>query len=254
MSMAERNDELYTGYLPEAPPGVAAHVRRTVIALTLLVIAVALLLVFGQRGFSSSAYEFLVYRDFEGVVREQPYPTLEVDRPSSAGDRSRFYLVAPGKHGAAAEVEGWDGRRARLRGSLIYRDDQTMIEVVPGSLEAADGAAAASPEVALGTHTFSGRIVDAKCFLGVMKPGSTKPHRACATLCIRGGIPPLLVVEDENPGGPAAYLLLVGSDGRAVNAEVLDLVDEPVEITGEVFRRDDLLVLYADPASYRRLS
>jgi hypothetical protein len=245
-------DELYTGYLPAAPPGVAAHVRRTVIALALIVVAVALVVVFGQRGFASAAFEFLVYRDFEGVVRERPYPTLEVDRPASLGDRSRFYLVAPGKHGAAAAVAGWDGRRVRLRGSLIYRDDQTMIEVVPGSIEAGAGAVAAASEVALGTHTLSGRIVDSKCFLGVMKPGATKPHRACATLCIRGGIPPLLVVEDGR--GPAAYLLLVGADGRALNAEVLDLVDEPVEITGEVVRRDDLLVLYADPASYRRLT
>lgn len=251
--MTESRDELYVGYLPEAPAGVAAHVRRAIVALVLIAVAVALVLVFGQRGFAPSVYEFLVYRDFAGVVRERPYPTLEIQRPPpAAGERSRFYLVAPGKFGAAAAVAGLDGRRVRLRGSLIYRDDQTMIEVAPGSIEADDGAAAASSDVSLGTHTLSGRIVDSKCFLGIMKPGSTKPHRACASRCISGGIPPLLVVEDER--GTAAYFLLVGADGRAVNAEVLDMVDEPVEITGEVVRRDDLLVLYAEPATYRRLS
>ncbi len=250
--MAEpRDDEFYTGYLPEAPPGVAAHVRRTITWLLLIVVAAALILVFGQNGFSSAAYEFLVFRDFEGVVRERPYPVLEVDQPSTADGRSPFYLVAPGKFGAGAEVEGFDGRRVRLSGSLIYRGDQTMIEVQPGSVEAAEGTASAASEVALGSHTLRGRIVDSKCYLGIMKPGATKPHRACATVCIRGGIPPLLLVADE--AGPVAQLLLVGADGRAVNAEVLDMVDEPVEITGEVVRRDDLLVLYADPSTYRRL-
>ncbi|MEE8525273.1 MAG: hypothetical protein V3T72_15160 [Thermoanaerobaculia bacterium] len=251
--MSESHDDFYTGYLPEAPSGIAAHVRRVIAALMAVTVAVALILIFGQQGFSSAAYEWLVFRDFEGVVRETPYPMLEVGRPlSSAGERSRLYLVAPGKLGVAAEVAGLDGRRVRLQGSLLYRDDQTMIEVVPGSIEAGDTATAASPEIALGTHTLSGRIVGSKCFLGIMKPGSTKPHRACATRCISGGIPPLLVVEDER--GTAAHLLLVGTDGRAVNAEVLGMVDEPVEITGEVVRRDDLLVLYADPATYRRLT
>ena len=59
------------------------------------------------------------------------------------------------------------------------------------------------------------------------------------------------VVADGS--GPAAYLMLVGADGRAVGQEVLELVDEPLEITGEVTRLDDLWILRADPAGYRRL-
>jgi hypothetical protein len=38
-----------------------------------------------------------------------------------------------------------------------------------------------------------------------------------------------------------------------VNAEVLSLVAEPVEITGQVLRYDDFLVLRADPDSYQRI-
>jgi hypothetical protein len=37
-----------------------------------------------------------------------------------------------------------------------------------------------------------------------------------------------------------------------VNQQVLDMVAEPVEITGEVERQGDLLILRADPATYRR--
>ncbi len=224
------------------------------IALFALAVAVALVLVAGQKGFSAAVYEFGIFRDFEGVVGEEPYPTLALERPGRAGDEStsRLYLVGPGKFGAAGEVEGLGGQRVKLRGSLIYRDDQTMVEVVPDSVQPTAGPSdAGAVETSLGPQTLKGRIVDSKCFLGIMKPGATKPHRACATRCIAGGIPPVFVVSDG--GGPAAYLMLVGADGRAVNQEVLEMVDEPLEITGEVSRLDDLLILKADPAGYRRL-
>lgn len=246
------SDEFYTGYLPEAPTGIARKIRLTVIALLILAAAVALVLIIGQKGFSAAVYEFGVFRDFEGVVEETPYPTLALERPGRGTGASRFYLVGPGKLGAGDAVAGLDGERVELQGSLIYRDDQTMIEVVPDSVKPAPGTPAATTgEVGLGTQTLKGRIVDSKCFLGIMKPGATKPHRACATRCIAGGIPPLFVLSD--PQGPAAYLMLVGADGRAVNQEVLDMVDEPLEITGEVSRLDNMMILKADPSTYRRL-
>ena len=257
--MAERpkadlgEDEFYTGYLPAAPGGVARHVRRWVVLLFLLTAAAALALVFAQQGFSAAVYEFLVFRDFTGVVSEEPYPTLAVARPGRAEDAaaSRFYLVGPGKHGATHELDGFDGQRVELRGSLLYRDDQTMVEVEPGSVVEAGSGEIGEGEQQLGRRTLIGKIVDSKCFLGIMKPGSTKPHRACAARCIAGGVPPIFVLSDA--GGPAAYLMLVGADGRGVNDEVLDRVDEPLEITGEVSRLDDLWILAADPATYRRL-
>jgi hypothetical protein len=53
--------------------------------------------------------------------------------------------------------------------------------------------------------------------------------------------------------GPAIYLLLVSAEGKPVNKQVLDMVAEPVEITGEVERQGELLILRADPAMYRKL-
>ena len=100
-------------------------------------------------------------------------------------------------------------------------------------------------------RTLRGEIVDSKCFVGVMKPGRGKVHRACATLCIRGGIPPLLVVAED--GGALAYYLLVGPDGRTLDPIAAGLVAEPIEITGDVIELDDLRVLKATPAHIRRL-
>ncbi|MEM7586762.1 MAG: hypothetical protein AAF560_25455 [Acidobacteriota bacterium] len=255
MADHEPRDELYTGYLPTAPDGIARRVRSAVVLLFVLTVAVALVLVFGQRGFSAAIYEFLVFRDFSGVISEEPYPTLAVERPGALNGEatSRMYLVAEGKFGAEDEVAGLDGQHVQLQGALIYRDDQTMVEIKQGSVAASgESAAAASTVRDLGTATFVGEIVDSKCFLGIMKPGNTKPHRACATRCIAGGIPPVFLLSDDS--GPAAYLMLVDAEGGAVNQEVLDMVAEPLEITGRIRQIDDLFVLEADPSTYRRVS
>ena len=154
----------------------------------------------------------------------------------------------------AAEVAGFDGRRVKLRGTLIHRDDTSMIEVVTGSIStasAAQGESLPGPTLeTLGAQTLAGEIVDSKCYLGVMNPGHTKPHRECATLCIRGGIPPLFVVKDA--AGRSVHLWLVSETGEPVNQQVLDFVAEPIEITGQIKRSGDQLYLYANPQTYRR--
>ena len=253
MKETEQN-EFYVGYLPQAPPRIARWVRRLCLALFITTSAVAILLVRGQHKFPLSVFEFQQYRPFEGTVRAQPYPTLFIERSGAAGQAPASYLlVAPGKHGAAADVAGYDNRRVRLQGALIYRDGMTMIEIVPDSLVPLDAATAkAAPSaVALGAFTLAGEIVDSKCYLGVMNPGHTKPHRECATRCISGGIPPLFIARDKD--GRTAALLLVSASGAPVNQAVLDLVAEPVEISGEVVRTGEQLFLRADPATYRRI-
>jgi hypothetical protein len=246
-------DEFYVGYLPQAPAGLASWVRLRVVLLLALVAAVALVLVLSQRPFAVASFEFGTTRSFEGVLQEHPYPTLLVERPG--GGTSSFLLVAFGKRGAAESIAGireQDGRRVRVDGTLVYRDDQTMIEVTTLLVLPPDAEMIPFvPLEDLGVHTFAGEIVDSKCFLGVMKPGNLKPHRACATRCISGGIPPVLLVRDGE--GTASYLLLTDGDGFPVNDRVLHLVAEPIEVTGRLVRRGDQLVLQADPASFARL-
>ena len=254
--MAEpREDEFYVGYLPRAPRGIAARSRLGVVLIFVAVVAVGLLLVNAQSRFASAAFEFGVVTEHTGVIRERPYPVLDVLRPGRTGETfavSSYYLTSFGKRGAVEQVEGLEGQTVRMRGSLIYRDDKTMLEIEAGSVEVVDHArAVVVPEEDLGRMTLQGEIVDSKCFLGVMKPGNLKPHRACAARCISGGIPPVLLVRDAE--GTATYYLLVSEDGEPVNDRVLALVAEPVEITGRVIRRGDLLTLFADPDSYRRL-
>ncbi len=247
-------DEFYIGYQRQAPAGLSRFQRWTVAALLLAAAVVAVALAALQSDFDPGVFEFGVVRDFAGVVHERPHPLLLVDRPGhNLPEPSRFLLVAAGKHGADGEVAGLDGRRVRLRGTLIHRQGQTMVEVVAGSVEPTGDATArpAAGAVDLGVQTLRGEIVDSKCYLGVMKPGRGKPHRACATLCIRGGIPPVLRVETGS--GEYRHFLLTDEAGGVINHRLLDLIAVPVEIAGRVLRTGDLLVLEIDPTTIRRL-
>lgn len=256
------NDEFYIGWEEKAPAGVGFRVRWTVVLLLVLVVALGLSLSLAQRTIGVSVFEWGKVKSFSGILRSQPYPHLLVPRPGANGGQTHFssyYLVKPFKFGLDAETAGrFDGKTVSMKGTLIYRGRQTMIEVVPDSIKQAEAtekslspSKLASP-VSLGQQTLIGEIVDSKCFLGVMNPGQLTTHRACAIRCISGGIPPVLLVRQTN--GPALYLLLVSRDGKPVNKQVLNLVAEPVEITGEVERQGELLVLRADPATYRRVN
>ncbi len=255
--MAERNDEFYVGYSKQAPAGTARFVRGRVIALLLLSAVLAGALVAAQGRFASAWFEFGNHRTFDGYVSEFPYPTLLVERPlaeNSAVPFSRYLLSVPGKFGAQEALAGLDGKRVRLSGTLIYRDDQTMVEVLPDSVETLAGLRADAPATettSLGSYRLSGEIVDSKCYLGVMKPGNFKAHRACAIRCISGGIPAVFVARDHE--GASMHLLLVGSDDRILNDEILDYVADPIELDGEILRDGGLLVLRTEPASFRRL-
>jgi hypothetical protein len=250
----------YIGYEPKAPAGVASWVRISVVLLFAILIVVAVASSTQQNRFDPGLFEWGVVRDFRGVVQERPYPALYVERRGDASQGagfSRLDLVGVGKAGAASAVRGLDGRSVDVRGSLIYLQGRTMIELAADGVVASDDAALvgrfmASPRVAedLGEQTLTGEIVGSKCLLGVMRPGRSKPHKACAIRCISGGVPPMLRVETVD--GDHELFLLVGADGRAVNQEVLGFVAEPVVIRGQVRREGRLLVLEAEPSSYLR--
>ena len=249
-------DEFYIGWEAKAAPGIGKTTRKVAILLLVLALLAPVVLAVSQTMIGASVFEWGTHKTFSGILQTQPYPHLLVPRPgqtASASSFSTYYLVAPWKFGLVTEVLApLDGKAVTLKGTLIYRGSQTMVETKPDWIQANEKTAAASPPqtVSLGQQTLVGEIVDSKCFLGVMNPGQLTPHRACAIRCISGGVPPVLLVRQKE--GPASYLLLVSDSGKPVNKQVLDLVAEPVEITGEVERQGELLILRPDPATYRR--
>jgi hypothetical protein len=186
------NDEFYVGYEPDMPDRLAERIRRIARGLIALALVLPGVLVFSEDGFAPGVFEYGRVRTFSGRIVESPYPALVVDDEIGV-DRS-YWLVGPGKHGADGIVRGHDGQRVQLSGSLIERDRDAMIEVLPGTVEMIGGSAGATePLRSLGSVVAAGEIVDSKCHLGVMKPGEGPTHRDCAVRCLMGRVPPMFV-------------------------------------------------------------
>jgi hypothetical protein len=244
-------NDFYVGYVPRAPAALARFLRKVIVSFGLLAVTVALILITGQKPFAISAFEYGKMQEFEGIIEARPYPTLLVERPGEASGNdkhSRYLLVAPGKHGADGLVGQFDGRRVRLEGQLIYRNNATMIEAAPGSVTPLDSTSASpGPTIDLGPATLTGEIVDSKCYLGVMNPGNGKVHRDCAARCISGGIPPVFVTLN---GGE--QFLLIGPDGKAIKPDALhQFVAEPITMRGELFQKGDSRLLQIDVRELR---
>lgn len=73
-----------------------------------------------------------------------------------------------------------------------------------------------------------------------MRPDVGHGHRACAQLCILGGIPPVLVTTDAE--GRDMHHVLASPDGGRINDAVAPFAAEPVEVRGRLVRRGDLHV------------
>jgi len=248
------NEDFYIGYLPKMPKESAKVIKTFVVSALAAAIGLTALLWLGQKPFAKSVFEFGTIKDFEGTIQARPIPFLLVEKPeknSGLPTFERFPLVAEGKHGFDAGI--FDGQRVKLKGTLIYRDDLRMIEVAADSVEKSPAASIRFEEKpeSLGDFTLRGEIVDSKCYLGVMNPGQSKPHRDCAVACLRGGIPPLFVVKDN--AGNISELWLLSEKGESVNKEILDFVAEPVEISGEVSRTGDQLFFKINPPQIKRL-
>jgi len=136
------NDEFYIGWEDKAPRSVGSRVRGAVTLLLALIIALGAVLSLAQRTIGVSMFEWGKVKCFTGILESQPYPHLLVPRPGASGGQSYFssyYLVKPFKFGLDAETAGrFDGNAVSMKGTLIYRGGQTMIEVVADSIRASD--------------------------------------------------------------------------------------------------------------------
>lgn len=224
-------NEFYVGYLP-VPPQLRSRLRKIVAALGFVAVSVAVTLVLAQAPFPKSTFEFREYHDFEGTLIAAPYPALVVPGGTP------WLLVARGKRGFVSPA-GLDGRTVRLRGERIYRGEDRMLQVLDGSLSDSGRSGIEIATVSLGVVEFRGEIVDSKCYFGVMNPGNGKVHRDCAARCIRGGIPPALLVRDAN--GQSRTILLAN-----LRPDLLDHVAEPVTLRGRLETAAGRLILYPE--------
>ena len=254
------DSEFYVGYQAEAPAKLGRWMRIVVALIITEALVFGLLVLMLEKPFDPGVFEFGVVKEFTGIIAAEPVPTLlaaqGVGEAASPMPVSDLLLVAQGKRTATPLIADFDGQRVALEGSLIYRDRMVMIEVRPDSVRSMGTESleplALSTTQSRGRAELSGEIVDAKCFLGVMKPGREKTHRSCAARCISGGIPPLLATTTHD--GEEVFYVLLDADGATVNDRVLDFVAEPIAIAGEIRSHGSQLYLLADLQSIRRTS
>jgi len=241
--------EFYVGSLPNAPSGIARKMKVVIAGLFAAATTCAIGFAALQRTYSRSFFESGKERTFEGVIEAGPYPTLLSSPDAANASASRYLLVANGKFGADSQVAAYVGKSVRLRGRLIYRDDQTMIVLSDGSIAVlGDPQRNQVAPTNLGEFDLVGEIADSKCYLGNMNPGNGKVHRDCAVRCLSGGIPPVFATNDFN--GSPAVLLLTGPNQKPLSKEVfLDRVAQPMRIHGRVTQIGNSLLLETESSA-----
>ncbi|MBX2850313.1 MAG: hypothetical protein KTR15_01040 [Phycisphaeraceae bacterium] len=271
--MAEQTerDPFYVGYLP-LPKAIKRFIVPWLVGNIVLAIGIAAVVASQHREPGDGVWGTGQSVKVEGWLELDPYPVLH------GVDREIYLPVEIGKVGSQERINEFERGLAIITGFVIKRDGRNVIEiddsakypVLNYTVDIPTYNAETLPDNALesvvtysrtiralrvqqdlGTHTLRGEIVDPKCYLGVMQPGDGKTHKVCATLCIKGGIPPMLLVRDKQ-GETAAYLL-TDVDGNAFPASHHEYIADPIEVTGQVVRDGDLLILRADLDSIRRL-
>ena len=230
--------------------------RRFMLGATLGLIAggagLAALLAGAHEAAGSGAWDQGNVRTFAGRLVREPYPALvtsDID-----GSPRTALLVSNAKRGMQRRLRRSMDESVRVRGTLIARGANAMIAAVDGDdwiEEAPPLPAMAWPAVEEGPALLIGEILDAKCWFGAMRPGDGKVHKSCASLCIRGGLPPAFCAS--GCGDSADILLFLDADGGAHGQDLLPFVADPVYASGRLFRVGDVRQFRVSLRDIRRI-
>lgn len=238
------DDEFFVGYFP-TPPGQRLFLSAVVVAMLLLTAGVA----YGTTQFQRHPGRTQAQRaELAGLLLIDPVPMLRfVDEES--GEVRSVLLSGGSKRGIGRRLEARAGEAVTLTGPFRTREGGTLMEVYRSAEAELDEATMARlqdvPVEALGEVTVSGELIDSKCWYGAMHPGGGPTHRACAQLCLFGGVPPVLITHDAS--GHHTRYALASATGGEVHREMMPFAAQAVEITGELERHGDMLVLRVAP-------
>jgi hypothetical protein len=230
---------LFVGWQSRVPRGLRRFLLVT--AASLLAGAVLLALLLARAQDDPGAGDWAGDATLSGTLTALPYPLLRL--PSG----HTVLLSAFGKAQVAVPADG--APHAMQAGGVLLRRGTLDMLVVndPAQLRLLDTPAAAAAAVPLGRWRIVGEICDGKCYTGAMRPGAGIAHRACASLCLIGDIPPVFVAVQPAEG--SSFFLLAGADGGPMPAVLRKLVGLRIRLDGALERRGDIMVFRVDPAS-----
>ncbi len=246
-------DPFFLGWSKKLPKGLKRFVPALAVVLVLLFGGAGFLIGATQNDPGDGAFRWdLGRQQVTAVLLAEPYPVLFVVESERYPPGTALLLSGWGKRGVQARAAPLDGKLVAAAGVPITRGSLQALQLAGGedglkAAEATDSEAALPEAVSLGTWRLSGEICDGKCYAGAMRPGSGLAHKACANLCLIGGVPPVFV--STGPVEGQSLFLMAGADGGPIPPEVLDSSAVLVQIDGEVVRRGDLLIFKIDPAS-----
>ena len=256
--MMDNKDEFYIGYSNKIGVKTKKKTRFFVLVSLLLIILVGLSFSYFQRPAANSSFDFDTPTLITGIYHESPYPTLRLTLEENVF--KDVVLLGFGKYGPEAYLKNFSqdaksliGKQISISGNLIYYNGKTLLQIDDSyqlQIEADSMSGEIKPQY-IGEQSIIGEIVDPKCYFGVMKPGFGKIHRSCAALCISGGIPPVLVANDQNSIAP--YYLLTDLKGNPINKDILPYIGQPSRLKGQVSRLADWYVLSVDISDIEKL-
>ncbi len=236
-----KQDEFFVGYL-SVPPGLSRFYKLLALSLLFVFIGLGIWLSAAQKSAGLGISDMSVEHEFTGYLTVDPYPVLHV-----VGEQNRSVILVDQMKKSATDIaKPFANQWVSVSGLSVERGDWLMLQIDPAKGIQKTSAQSHSPPQAepLGQVSFTGEIIDSKCFLGAMKPGAGKVHRACATLCLMGGIPPMFIVKNKQ-GQQFGYLLM-NKDGSSAAIDLAEDVAVPVNIRGELERRGDMTYLKID--------
>ena len=248
--MSDKHPPFFVGYLP-APDGLR-HWLLVVCAIFVVGLAgIGLTMGTAQDDPGPGAFRFDYGRQtVMGVIELTPYPIVRV---TVGNDRiepgTTLMLAGQGKSSVQSRALPLEGQLVKVSGIILQRGTLNMLQLRGGrnGLSAADGDAPAQAVKPLGRWKLAGEICDGKCLNGAMRPGTGLAHKACANLCLIGGVPPVFV--SSQPVDGSEFLLITGPDGTELPKSLYDNVGSFITIEGDIERRGDVLVFSVDPTT-----
>ena len=241
----------FVGYL-DMPKSLKKFYVPLTVFLILFSVGAGYTIASKQRSVGPAFWQNSTTETVTGLLRVNPYPVLHRFNPENPEQIESILLVNQGKYSSNDYASPFADQMVTITGYPIYRGGWSMLELIAEepiqaindnseTSQISEKLMVASKPTSLGPVALSGEIADSKCFLGVMKPGIGSVHKACAEVCLLGGIPAMLLAWGED--GQKYGYMLTQHDGSSISKEISKNAADYAKVTGELQMKGNLLYI-----------